>query len=119
MITINIKKHLLNTLDSDKILNLTADKKVYFIHANNPKIPYLEYEVISERGEEYSEGEEKYTTYLVQVDIFSTGDYTELEQTIKEEMLKSGYNREQAVDLYEKETKLYHKAMRFNISLPY
>ncbi|MFC4780895.1 prohead protease [Eubacterium multiforme] len=115
----SIKKHLLNTLNCSEILNLTGDKRVHFLHANNPKIPYLEYEVISENGEEFAESREIYTNYLIQVDIFSKGDYTELEEIIKKEMLKAGYCRDQAVDMYEKDTKLYHKAMRFNISLPY
>ena len=115
----NIKEHLLNTLKDDRVLNLTADKRVYFIHANNPKTPYVEYEVISESGEEYGDNKEIYTNYLIQVDIFSENDYTNLEQAIKEVMLENGYNRDQAVDLYEKDTKLYHKAMRFNISLPF
>ncbi|MGL4569636.1 MAG: prohead protease [Clostridium sp.] len=116
---INIKKHLLKTLKVEEILNLTGDKKVYFIHANNPKVPYVEYEVISESGNEYYEGTEKYTEYLVQVDIFSHSDYSELEDTIKNKMIAAGYSRDQAIDLYENKTELLHKAMRFNISLPY
>lgn len=119
MILIDINKLLAQTLNSDEILNLTADKKVYFLHANNPKIPYIEYEVISETGDEFSEGKEDYTKYLVQIDIFDTGNYTKLAKTIKEKMISAGFNRDQAVDLYEDKKKLNHKAMRFNISLPY
>lgn len=44
---------------------------------------YLEYEIINEYGADYSEGKEDYTTYVVQVDIFSTGDYTECEEVVK------------------------------------
>lgn len=116
---INIKNHLYKALNSKEILSLTFDKKVYFLHANNPKTPYVEYEVISERGAEFSEGKERYTTYLVQVDIFSKTDYTDLETTIKNIMINNGYIRDNAADLYEEKTGLYHKAMRFNISLPY
>lgn len=119
MININIKNHLLNTLKVDNILNLTGDGKVYFLHANNPIEPYIEYEVIREQGDEFAEGEERYTNYLVQVDIFSKSDYTNLENEIKKQMKNNGYIRDNAVDLYEKDTKLYHKAMRFNISLPF
>nr|WP_205613344.1 prohead protease [Clostridium sporogenes] len=97
---------------------MLPDKKVFFLHANNPnKSMYLEYEIINEYGVDYSEGKEDYTTYVVQIDIFSTGDYTECEEVVKKVMIENGFNRDMAEDLYEKETGLYHKAMRFNISL--
>ncbi len=115
----DIKKYLLNVLNNKEILGLLPNKKVYFLHANNPnKTLYLEYEVINEYGAEHSENKEDFTTYLVQIDIFSTGDYTKLEETVKSIMIDSGFSRDTAADLYEKETGLYHCAMRFNISLP-
>lgn len=115
----DIKKYLLKTLKNREIIDLLPDKRVYFLHANNPdKKLYLEYEIINEYGEEYSEGTEDFTTYIVQIDIFSTGDYTQLEEIVKKIMLQNGFNRDIGNDLYEKDTKLYHKAMRFNISLP-
>lgn len=106
-------------MNSDEILNLTGDKKVHFIHAKNPVTPYLEYEVVSEREAYSEEGNEKYTSYLVQVDVFSKDDYTDLEEAIKKVLIKDGFIREQGADLYEKETGLYHKAMRFSIALPF
>lgn len=114
----NIKKYLKQTLESKEIIDLLPDGRVFFLHSNNPdKSLYLEYEIINEYGIDYSEGKEDYTTYVVQVDIFSTGDYTECEEVVKKAMLENGFNRDMAADLYEKETGLYHKAMRFNISL--
>lgn len=115
----NIKQYLLKILNNKEIINLLPNRKVYFLHANTPnKELYLEYEIINEYGAEYSEGTEDYTTYIVQIDIFSTGDYTQLEEIVKKIMLQNGFNRDIGNDLYEKDTKLYHKAMRFNISLP-
>lgn len=114
----DIKKYLYKVLNSKEIIDLLPDRRVYFLHANSPnKELYLEYEIINEYGVEYSEGNEDYTTYIVQVDIFSTGDYTTLENIVKKIMIQNGFNRDMAADLYEKETGLYHKAMRFNISL--
>lgn len=114
----NIKKYLLNILSNKEIIDMLPDKRVFFLHANNPnKSLYLEYEIINEYGVDYSEGKEEFTTYIVQVDIFSTGDYAKCEETVKKIMIQNGFNRDMAADLYEKETGLYHKAMRFNISL--
>ncbi|WP_409069880.1 prohead protease [Clostridium sp. FAM 1755] len=115
----DIKKYLLKVLNFKEIIDMLPDKRVYFLHAVNPdKKLYLEYEIVNEYGVEYSEGNENYTTYIVQLDIFSTGDYTELENTVKRIMIHNGFNRDMTADLYEKETGLYHCAMRFNISLP-
>ena len=115
----NIKQYLLKVLNDTEIINLLPNKKVYFLHAANPnKQLYLEYEIVNEYGAEFSEDSEDFTSYVVQVDIFSTADYTELENTVKRIMVDNGFSRDTAADLYEKETGLYHKAMRFNISLP-
>lgn len=109
----NIKAFLRSVLIDPEIVNLTADKTVYFLHANNANAPYVEYEIIDEYGEEFAENKEIATVYLVQVDIFSKGDYTNLENKTKEKMISAGFSRSMAADLYEEDTGLYHKAMRF------
>jgi hypothetical protein len=114
---LNIKQYVRQVLSNSEIINLTGDKKVHFLHAINPALPYVEYEIADEYGEEYAENEEKHTTYSIQVDIFSKTDYTNLEEKIKEKMKISGFGRGTAVDLYKKDTELYHKAMRFSITL--
>lgn len=114
----NIKQYILKALNKEEILNLLPDKKVYFLHANNPKNPYIEYEVVNEYGIEHDENEEKYTRYIVQVDIFSKKDYTEIENIVKKHMLNAKFERDMAADLFEDKTGLNHKAMRFSIDLP-
>nr|WP_206155051.1 prohead protease [Clostridium muellerianum] len=105
-------------MSNKEIIDLLPNSKIFFLHANNPnKKLYLEYEIVNEFGTEFSEGNEEYTEYTVQIDIFSTGDYTQLENIVKKHMINSGFSRDMAADLYEEETGLNHKAMRFNISL--
>ncbi|STB67899.1 prohead protease [Clostridium perfringens] len=118
----DIRKLLFKTLNIKPITNLTVDNKVYYLHI--PNIPkegqYVEYEILNESGEDYSDGREILTTYRIQVDIFSyeAGDkFFELEKEIRKAMLSNGFIKENVFDAYEKETKLYHKAMRFNITL--
>lgn len=108
-----MKELLRNVLLDAEILKLTADKDVYFVHATNAKTPYVEYQIVNEYGQAYAENREIATNYTVQVDIFSKGDYTELENKVREKMIKAGFDRAMGADLYEQETKLYHKAMRF------
>lgn len=118
----DIRKLLFKTLNIKPITNLTVDNKVYYLHI--PNIPkegqYVEYEILNEYGEDYSDGREILTTYRIQVDIFSykAGDkFFELEKEIRKAMLSNGFIKENVFDAYEKDTKLYHKALRFNITL--
>lgn len=113
----DIVKYTKDTLSNIEILNLTANNKAFFLRAINPVAPYVEYEIIDEYGTEYADGKEIGTTYVIQVDIFSKEDYHVLEKAIRKHMLKAGFNRDMAADLYEENTRLYHKAMRFNITL--
>lgn len=122
MIAIDIKKFLFKTLNVESVTNLTIDNRVYYLHI--PNIPkegqYVEYELLGEYGENYGDNREILTTYKIQVDIFSytaNNDFFELEKEIKKAMLDNGFIKENTYDTYEKETKLYHKAMRFNITL--
>lgn len=114
----NIKQFVRSILSDAEILNLLPDKKVYFLHAINPdKKMYVEYEIYDENGEAWSEGTEIATNYYIQVDIFSIGDYTELENKIKEKMINAGFERSMCADLWESDIQLHHKAMRFLIAL--
>lgn len=115
----NIKQYIKQMLSDTEIINLLPNKKVYFLHADSSEVkkPYIEYEIYDENGEEWAENKEIATNYYLQVDIFSLGDYTEIENKVKEKMINQGFKRSMAADLYEEDTGLYHKAMRFLITL--
>lgn len=114
---VNAKQYVRNILTNTEIINLTSDKTVHYIHANNPVALYVEYLFYDENGLAYEEGQEIATSFYLQVDIFSKGDFTDLENKIKEKLLNAGFERSMAADLYENETQLYHKAMRFTFDL--
>lgn len=114
----NMVKHLKKILQVPEILSYLPDKKIFFLHAKNPcKEMYVEFQILDEFGADFSENEESYTQYMIQVDIFSLGDYLALEKAIKSQMKTYGFERTASEDLYEPETGLYHKAMRFSIIL--
>lgn len=112
----NIKAFLRTTLLDLSITNLTGDKTVHFLHATAPVAPYVEYAIYDEEGALYAEGEEIATDYYAQVDIYSKGDYSAVEEAIKTKMKDAGFARSGGADLYEDDTKFYHKAMRFNFT---
>ena len=53
------------------------------------------------------------TGHFIQVDVWSKTDYTSLVKDIHESMLTTNFIKQQYHDLYEPDTKAYHKVMRF------
>lgn len=64
-------------------------------------------------GEEYEDDEEKLTGHYIQVDVWSKNDYTELIDMVKNLLIQSGFRRLNEMDLYEEDTKIYHKGLKF------
>lgn len=110
----NMKQYLRSVLMDKEITDLTADKKVYLIHAPNATAPYVTYTFFDEWGAAFAENDEIATNYSIQVDIFSKGDFTDLEEKIKEKTTNNGFRRTSSADFYESDTGLYHCAIRFN-----
>lgn len=75
---------------------------------------YITFFCYNEQGEEWSENEEIVTGYYVQVDIWSKGSYIDLADQVMTAMISAGFKRMTAQDLYESDTKTFHKALRFS-----
>lgn len=112
----DIVAKVMKALSNVEVTNLLADKRVYFLHASMPKKPYIEFSVIDEHSFYYADNIEVATGYVIQVDIFSETDYYNIEQAVRKHMKLNGFTRDSAIDLYEKDTSLYHKAIRFSIT---
>jgi hypothetical protein len=74
---------------------------------------YITFFVYNEQGELFADDDEIETGYYIQVDIWTKSDYKALEELIKTLMKSAGSKRTTSVDLYEKETQIYHKGIRF------
>ncbi|MCL9970351.1 hypothetical protein MX569_07025 [Anoxybacillus kestanbolensis] len=74
-------------------------------------ITFFEYNQFSALN---ADDEEQQTAHFIQVDVWSKGDYTSIVQQVKERMIAAGFRRTSEVDLFEQETKTYHKAIRFS-----
>jgi len=75
---------------------------------------YITFFCYNEQGEAWAENEEIATGYYVQVDLWSKGDDSSLVDQIKSTLELEGFKRTTALDLYESETQIYHKALRFS-----
>ena len=74
---------------------------------------YITFFCYNEQGEAWAEDKEIETGFYIQVDVWSKDDYTDLVEQVQAAMIAAGFYRRTAHDLYEKDTKIFHKAMRF------
>ncbi len=74
---------------------------------------YITFFCYNEQGEEWAENKEIATGFYVQVDVWSKGDYSVLADQVEVAMIVAGFIRTSAQDLYESDTQIFHKAVRF------
>lgn len=75
---------------------------------------YITFFGYNDNGELYADDEEVVTGYYVQVDIWSKGSYTNILKQVKKLMKDANFiKRASGPELYEDDTKLYHKPLRF------
>lgn len=74
---------------------------------------YITFHEYLAEGEEYEDDEEALIAHYIQVDVWSKADYAYVVKNIKELLLKTGFKRLNEIDLYEEDTKIYHKGLKF------
>ena len=74
---------------------------------------YITFNEYSVNGEEYEDDIEAMTGHYIQVDIWTKGDYTQLVSRVKDLLIGYGFKRLNEEDLYENDTEIYHKGIRF------
>ncbi|EHR9037930.1 prohead protease [Clostridium perfringens] len=109
----NFKAKLRKDLLDDRILKFISKEKVYWLQAPSPSDLWIVYQIYNEKESFYVDNSNNARVYYIQVDIYTKDDYTDLEEIIRTVLKEKGYNLGTCADLYEKETGLYHKAMRF------
>jgi hypothetical protein len=79
----------------------------------NTYITFFEY---NQSGSVYADDVEQETTHYIQVDIWSKGNYNELSDQVKQRLKEIGFTRLTEAELFEKDTRIYHKVSRFSFS---
>lgn len=102
----NYKKEVVDALDS---LNIPVE----WLNYDGTATTYITFFRIDERGEAWAEDQEVATGYYIQIDLWSLANTTTLEGQIKAAMAAAGWTRTSAQDFYEKDTGIYHVAIRF------
>jgi len=87
---------------------------VSFLTYTGESRPYIVFQELDQRSSFDSDDVEEITNHFIQLDVFHTGNYTSLVESVKASLKAIGFTRQSEQDLYEPDTKLYHKVLRFN-----
>lgn len=99
----------------EEIINILkqTDEKVGYIFVDGEHDTYITFDIYSTEPINFSDDENKSKLYKIQVDIFSKTNYEKLENQVQQLMKENNFLLVDEVDLYENDTKLYHKGIRY------
>jgi hypothetical protein len=73
-------------------------------------ITFFEY---NQQGKLFADDTEKSTQHSIQVDVWSTGNYSVLVEQVRSLMIGQKFIRNSETEFYENDTKVFHKVFRF------
>lgn len=103
----NLNSLILNTLQPVNV-------PVAFLVYTGTARPYITFLELDQRSALNSDDIETETEHTIQVDVFHTGNYNSLVDSVKQKLVAVGFARTNEQDFYETDTKLYHKVIRFS-----
>lgn len=114
----NMRDIVNNDIYDTRITDI-VNEDIYYIHKSEEIETncYIEWEFINNTRGAYSANEHNSLEAMIQVDIFSTeerlDDYYKLEEIIQAVLEEKDYQYADEIELYEDDTKLWHKAFRY------
>ncbi|MGL5068453.1 MAG: hypothetical protein ACRC6T_11655 [Sarcina sp.] len=100
-----------NALDEVSKRGIVVVQGWYDKNIKNTHITFCQ---LSDRTNNTSDDEEEEAQYIIQVDVWSEKDEFKLKKEVKKLMLKSDFGYLDGQDFFENDTKIHHKALRFN-----
>ena len=94
----------------DALKNLSVP--VSFQTYSGTATTYITFSKYLENVESYADNKETSISNYIQVNVFSKGDYTTLVDSALDALKTVGFRRTYVTELYENDTKLYHKVIR-------
>ena len=100
-----MNKQIIDTL---KNLGVPVSFQTY----SGTETTYVTFFTYLENVESYADNKETSIGNYTQVDVWSKGDYTTLVSSVLEALKQAEFRRTYITELYENDTKLYHKVIR-------
>ncbi|MED0672036.1 DUF3168 domain-containing protein [Aneurinibacillus aneurinilyticus] len=112
---INIKPKIVQALESNQALvSLLGGKRIYQLVAPNPdefpRITFFEMDNVDDR---FADDEAISSEIRIQIDIWSKKSTPNIADEVDKTMKSLGFRRTASADLYEEDTKVFHKGMRY------
>jgi len=114
---INLKPNVVSALKNDTTLTgLLGGPRIYFqVAPNADEFPRITYYEQDNRPALYGDSQELGSELIFVVDVWSKASTTAIADAVNGVMASLGFMREFAGDLYEEDTGVFHKNMRYTI----
>lgn len=114
----DIKPVVRNLLIGDSgLVTLLGGEKVYSVLSpEGTKYPYITITEIGNEGIDYGDDQPTRSDNNVQVDVWSKTDYDDIVAQVDIILTTAGFVRYFATDMYEYDTRVFHKPLRYWIA---
>ncbi|MCD3351263.1 hypothetical protein G8V03_09720 [Clostridium botulinum D/C] len=102
----NINKLIIDTL---KPTNVPVKFETYVGNENT----YITFSEYLQQGEAFSDDGETATGHYIQINVFSKKNYSKVVDQVKTLLKKVGFIRKNEHGLYEPDTQIFHRVLRF------
>ena len=110
----NIKTTVVSTLKADTTLKgLVSDRVIFMSLPDEPEFPCIIYYEQNNSPALVGDGKELTSESVMVIDVWAKGSTTAIAQAVDDVMAGLHFVREFAGDLYETDTGVYHKSMRY------
>ena len=111
---LSIKSAVLTALQTNT--GLSTINGFYFFHPPEfTNLPVLSYFEVDNTGSLYADDQEIGSEFVYQIDLWHTASLTALAMAVDSAMKTLDFTRISAQDLYENETLINHKSMRYRL----
>jgi hypothetical protein len=112
----NIKTTVVSALKADTTLKgFVSDRVIFMSLPDEPEFPCITYYEQNNSPALVGDGKELTSESVMVIDVWSKGSTTAIAQAVDSVMAGLNFRREFAGDLYESDTGVYHKSMRYRI----
>lgn len=113
---IDLKPTVYSSLKNDPALSkLIAGRVIFMTLPDEPVFPCITYREENNSPALVGDGKELTSESVIVIDVWSKGSTTAIAQAVDSVMAGLNFRREFAGDLYESDTGVYHKSMRYRI----
>lgn len=104
----DMQKYVMQTLEGIGV-------PISYVARGESRLPLIVFNVTNERGNMFWDDEETVIHWQVQINIFSTGNFVDLKNEIKNRMLKAGFIRTEITSaVYLEDIEVFNQPMAFD-----